>query len=90
MSIHMTHPLAGAFRRGGEAQVYKDQRYLCNGVSPHTRRDGTETGLLLAGECAECGEAFTFKTSNSDAFKPNRRCQAHKMPFIVRKRDTAA
>jgi hypothetical protein len=29
MSIHKTHPLDGAFRRIGEAQVYKGQRYLC-------------------------------------------------------------
>ena len=76
--------MAAASARIGEARDYKDQKYLCVSVEPYTRRDGTQTALLLwESQCAECGEPFSFKAPNRDKFEPNRRCQAHRKPGFV-------
>ena len=84
MKSPMQDVMAAASARIGEARVHKDQRYLCVSVEPHTRRDGTQTALLLwESQCAECGEPFGFKTPNTGKFEPSRRCQAHRKPGLV-------
>ncbi len=92
MSTEMSDVMAAASSRIGEVKDYKDQKYLCTAVSPYTRRDGTQSALLVwESQCAECGEVFTFKTPNGEKFEPNRRCQEHRRPgFTPKAADTAA
>lgn len=58
------------------------QTYRCVGEEPYTRRDGTDTTLMVwESECAKCGQAFKFKTPvAASKFIPNRRCAKHKRP----------
>ena len=79
---------AMASSRIGETREHKGQEYLCLAVSPYTRRDGTQSLLLVwESKCAECGDTFAFKTPNRERFEPNRRCQAHRKPGLVHRAD---
>ncbi len=92
MSITVSDALTAASSRVGEVRDHKAQKYLCTAVSPYTRRDGTQSALLVwESRCAECDEVFTFKTPNGEKFEPNRRCQEHRRPgFTPKAADTAA
>ncbi len=92
MSITVSDALAAASSRVSEVKEHKRQKYVCTAVSPYTRRDGTQSALLVwESRCAECGEVFTFKTPNGEKFEPNRRCQEHRRPgFTPKVADTAA
>jgi hypothetical protein len=91
MSNPINDVMVAAISRLGEIREHKGQRYVCTSVSPYTRRDGTQTTVLVwESQCAECGETFTFKTPNRERFEPNRRCHAHKKPGIVHRPDDHA
>jgi hypothetical protein len=67
-------------------QTDDGRRFVCIGAQPYTRKDGSETALLVwQAQCVECGAPFTIKTphyareaSDSKAFG-RKRCDAHKL-----------
>lgn len=63
-------------------KIYGGQLYELAKTEPYTRRDGTQTTLVVwRSTCATCGKPFEVRTpSVSSKFSPNRRCQKHKRP----------
>ena len=59
------------------------------GLRPYTRKDGTETRLIVwKTKCTTCGEPFEFTTtSRFKIFQPNRRCEKHHRPGRSARRD---
>jgi hypothetical protein len=75
-----------------DTKLFDGQSYEFARTEPHTRRDGTETTLMVwRSHCAQCGEPFEVLTpAGSGKFSPNRRCQKHKRPGVrVRTADAA-
>jgi hypothetical protein len=65
--------------------VYRGQRYRRIGLKPHIRVDGGTTQLAIwESRCAECDEAFQFKTTARirKLRQPNRRCRRHRRPGV--------
>ncbi|GAC1550099.1 MAG: hypothetical protein NVS2B5_05730 [Beijerinckiaceae bacterium] len=65
-----------------EVRMYDNDIYRCVGLQPYTRRDGSQTNLVIwETECPRCGEPFTCLTPiDSSKFQPNRRCIRHRRP----------
>lgn len=63
-------------------RLFGEQRYECVGIKPYTRRDGSQTELLIwRSNCAKCGDSFECTSpAQSENFSPNRRCALHKRP----------
>lgn len=62
----------------GDVWIVRGQRYVCLNFQPHTRRNGTETALIVwASRCAECGEVFEFASPRVTKYL-SRRCAAHR------------
>jgi hypothetical protein len=75
----------------GEVRMFEGQRYECEAIEPHTRKDGAQSSIALwATHCATCGQPFTVKMAIGQwdwpSFKgPVRRCREHaKMGLKVR------
>lgn len=84
MSNSATNRIAKAYARVGEVKKYKNQTYQCVEVEPYTRRDGTESVVLVwETACADCGRTFSFTTPNRRWFSPSRRCQSHRRPGVT-------
>ncbi len=68
----------------GRQRKFHDQVYLCIGIEPYTRVDGSTTKLALwRSACAECGRPFICRApATARRFEPNRRCKAHQQPGV--------
>jgi hypothetical protein len=65
-------------------KTFKDQVYVCMGVEPYERLDGTTTKLAVwRSACADCGQLFLVRLpAKARRFDPNRRCPAHRRPGL--------
>jgi hypothetical protein len=68
--------LKGKFQSGAKVKV-QDRTYIALGAEPYVSKAGRKTQLILwRGNCALCGDVFTFKTGRS--FTPFAKCDVHR------------
>jgi hypothetical protein len=68
--------IKGKFQSGSKVKV-QDRTYIALGAEPYVSKAGRKTQLILwRGNCALCGDEFTFKTGRS--FAPLAKCDVHR------------